>query len=73
MMYYGNYGGMNLLWWFVWMILLFWIFAIPYDIPGQRRRKDSPLDVLQKRFALGEITTEEYHEKKHLLEIDLAK
>jgi putative membrane protein len=73
MMYYGNYGGMNLLWWFVWMILLFWIFAIPYDIPGQRRRKDSPLDILQKRFASGEITKEEYHETKHLLETDLAK
>ena len=73
MMYYGNFGGMNFIWWFVWMIMLFWIFATPYDIPGQRRKKDSPLDLLQKRFASGEITTEEYKEKKMLLENDLAK
>lgn len=69
----GNFGGMNFIWWFVWMIMIFWIFATPYDIPGQRRRKDSPLDLLQKRFASGEITTEEYQEKKKMLESDLPK
>ncbi|HEK19034.1 MAG: hypothetical protein C0191_06325 [Mucilaginibacter sp.] len=74
MMYYnGNFWGMHLIWWFVWMILLFWIFATPYDIPGQRKKKESPLDILQKRFASGEITTEEYQEKKKILENDSAK
>ena len=53
--------------------MLFWIFAIPYDIPGQRMKKDSPLDILKKRFAAGEIQTEEYQEKKLILEADLAK
>ena len=64
---------MHLVWWFVWIILLFWIFAMPYDIPGQRKKKDSPLDILQKRYASGQITTEEYYEKKKNLENDLAK
>ena len=74
MFYYGYYyAGMNLIWWFVWLSLLFWIFALPYDIPGQRNKKDSPFDILKKRFASGSITDEEYHEKKKLLEIDLAK
>ena len=73
MFYNSNYWGMNLVWWFVWIMLLFWIFAVPYDIPGQRNRKDSPLDILQKRFASGEISTDEYHEKKKILETDLAK
>jgi putative membrane protein len=50
-------------------MLLFWIFATPYDIPGQRRRKDSPLEILKRRFANGEIKIEEYQEKKKLLEI----
>jgi putative membrane protein len=54
------------------MVLLFWIFATPYDIPGQRRRKDTPLGILQKRFAAGEITAEEYKEKKNILEKDKA-
>jgi len=73
MFYNSNYWGMNLVWWFVWIMLLFWIFAVPYDIPGQRNRKDSPLDILRKRFASGEISTDEYHEKKKILENDLAK
>lgn len=72
MMYYNSFGGMNFIWWFVWMIMIFWIFATPYDIPGQRRRKDSPLDILQKRLASGEINNEEYQERKKILTDDLA-
>lgn len=65
-----NYWGMNFGWWFVWGILLFWIFATPYNIPGQRTKKDTPLDILKKRMALGEIDIKEYMEKKNLLEKD---
>ena len=72
-MFYNNFGGMNFIWWIIWMIMIFWIFATPYNIPGQRTRKDSPLDILQKRFAAGEITAGEYAEKKKILKNDLAK
>ncbi|CAN5194260.1 hypothetical protein BH09BAC6_BH09BAC6_09990 [soil metagenome] len=68
MMYNGGFWGMHPLWWVLWIVIIFWIFATPYDIPGQRRRKDSPLDILKKRFAAGEITAEEYQEKKKILE-----
>ena len=69
MLYEGyHFWGMHLIWWVIWLFLLFWIFAMPYNIPGQRMMKDSPLDILQKRFALGEITNEEYQEKKKILE-----
>lgn len=69
-MYYNNYHfvGMHLVWWFIWGIFLIWIFATPYDIPGQRRKKDTPLDILKKRFASGQINNEEYQEKKKILE-----
>jgi len=68
-MYEGyHYLGMHLFWWFVWIILLFWIFALPYNIPGQRSRKETPLDKLKNRFASGEIEKEEYLEKKKLLQ-----
>jgi putative membrane protein len=68
-MYEGyNYGGMHLIWWFLWMILLVWIFATPYHIPGQRSKKDTPLDILKKRFASGQINEEEYQEKKKFIE-----
>lgn len=72
-MFYNNFGGMNFIWWVIWMIMIFWIFATPYNIPGQRTRKDSPLDILQKRFASGLIGNEEYQEKKKILENDRSK
>lgn len=68
-MYYENYHywGMNLIWWVIWLVLLFWIFASPYPIPGQKSRKDTPLDVLKKRFASGQISEQEYLEKKKII------
>ncbi len=68
MMHYENFGGMHLIWWFLWIIMLVWIFATPWNIPGQRTRKDTPLDILKKRFAAGEISKEEYEEKKKIIE-----
>jgi putative membrane protein len=48
--------------------LLFWIFAIPYDIPGQRRKKESEYDILRKKYAEGIISTIEYKDLKKNLE-----
>lgn len=68
-MYHENYyWGMNFIWWIIWVILLLWIFASPYNIPGQRRKNESAFDILQKRFANGSITEIEYQEKKKILE-----
>lgn len=70
MLYEGyHFWGMHLLWWFIWVMVFFWIFATPYGIPGQGHKKDSPLDILQKRLALGQITNQEYKEKKDILKI----
>ncbi|MEO8712731.1 MAG: SHOCT domain-containing protein [Parafilimonas sp.] len=71
-MYY-NYWGMNMIWWFVWGILLFWIFVTPYNIPGQRNKKDSALDILQKRFASGQINNQQYNQMKQILLTDVPK
>lgn len=70
MFYENNYGGMNLLWWAIWFIFIFWIFATPYDIPWQRRKRNSPFDTLKHRFAAGQITLLEYQEMKKTLEND---
>ena len=73
-MHYNNsYWGMNMIWWVIWIIMIFWIFATPYNIPGQRMKNDSPLDILRKRFAAGEINNDEYQEKKKILEADMPK
>ena len=74
---YNDYSyyfwGMHPIWWFIWFIFLFWIFILPYDIPGERRRRESPLDILKKRLASGQITKEEYEENKRILENDSVK
>ncbi len=67
MTYEYYYGGMHLIWWFFWFILLSWVFVLPYDIPGQRNRGNSPLDILEERLSSGEITQEEFAEKKQIL------
>ncbi len=71
-MFYDGYQlwGMHVGWWFIWGILLLWIFATPYDIPGQRSRRESPLDVLKKYYASGKITEAEFQEKKKNLLAD---
>jgi len=68
-MYNGyHFMGMHFVWWIIWMVLLFWIFATPYDLPGQRAKKDTPLELLKKRFASGQISKETYLEDKKLLQ-----
>jgi len=64
---------MHWIWWFIWILLFIWIFAIPYNIPCQRYKKDTALDILQKRFTSGLIPSEEYQEKKRIIQDDLAK
>lgn len=71
-MYY-YWWGMNGIWWIIWIILLVWIFAIPYGIPGQRFQKDTPLDILKKRLARGEISKETYEDLKGYLEMERMK
>lgn len=63
-----DFWGMHWFWWILWMLFIFWIFATPYDIPGQRKRKEPPLDILKKRLANGEISKEEYEELKKTIE-----
>lgn len=63
-----HFWGMHLLWWLFWVIMIIWIFVTPYDIPGQRTRNETPLSILKKRFAKGEITKAEFEEKKKFLD-----
>lgn len=68
-MYDGHhYWGMHLFWWVFWLIIVIWIFVTPYDIPGQRTKTDTPINILKKRYAKGEITKEEFEEKNRFLD-----
>jgi putative membrane protein len=65
-----EFWGMHFFWWLFWIIFLLWIFATPWDIPGQRIKRDTPLVILKKRFAKGEITKEQFEEMKKTLRED---
>lgn len=68
MHHYNHYFvGMHFFWWIIWIIIIIWIFVTPWDIPGQRK-KDTAMEILKKRLANGEISIEEFEEKKKILQ-----
>lgn len=59
--------GMHWIWWIIWVgiILLLVYNVIPYR-PGIDPKEDA-LDILEKRFARGEMEREEFEERKQVL------
>ena len=57
-------SGMHWIWWLVWAAVIaaaaWWAFSRRTAAPPEA----APLDRLQRRYADGEITTEEYEERK---------
>ena len=74
MFYDGSYtmGGMHGLWWFFWLVLIGVLVFYGWGSPSEKRRRprESPLDVLQRRLASGEIAPEQYEQRKALLDRD---
>ncbi|MEP7282773.1 MAG: SHOCT domain-containing protein [Rubrivivax sp.] len=72
MFYDGGYfmGGMHGLWWIFWVVLIGVLVFYGWGRPGGQRRRplESPLEVLQRRLANGEITPDEYQKRKALLD-----
>jgi putative membrane protein len=68
----GWFWGMHMLWWLFWIVLITGAFGVFTPVPRHRAR-ETPLQVLQRRYAAGDITTDEYEERKSLLERDAAK
>lgn len=76
MFYNGGYymGGMHGLWWIFWVALIGFVVFYGWGRPGERRRqRETPLDVLQRRLASGDITPEAYEARKALLDRDGGK
>jgi len=68
---YWHEGGVHLMMWWFWipvLFLIFWLVIRFLDAGNRRPRRDTPVDILRKRYARGEITTEEYQERKKVLE-----
>ncbi len=68
--YDGHFGGMHLMWWIIWIVFLAWVFFIPRGKSYQKTKKESPLEILKKRFAKGELSKEEFEESKKILKLE---
>jgi len=68
-MYY--FWGMHAYWWLFWVFL--WMLFFSFMMPMRRttyRQMQTPLEILQRRYAAGELTTEEYEERRTTLQRD---
>lgn len=66
------FWGMHLFWWLFWIILIVLVLWLSGPLGRNRARapRETPLEILQRRYAAGEISTEEYEERKSRLERD---
>ena len=66
--------GMHWGWWIFWIVLIIfavWLFTQRRpSVPPQSQAQETPLDILKRRYANGEISTAEYEERKARLEED---
>ena len=68
----GWFFGMHLFWWLFWIVLIIGLFGLFEPVPRKKAR-ETPLQVLQHRYAAGEISTQEYEERKKRLGQDAPK
>ena len=66
MMDYGSMmSGWGILIWIFWILVIVGIALLINYLLERRGGQESALDVLNKRYARGEITKEEFEEKKN--------
>jgi putative membrane protein len=61
--------GMHFFWWLFWIVVIAALFSLFTPVP-RRRQRGAPLELLQRRYAAGEINEKEYEERKRTLERD---
>jgi putative membrane protein len=70
--YYGSFFGMHFFWWVFWFVMIVVLFSLATPVPRRRMRLyEHPLSILQRRYAAGDITTEEYEERKAHIQKDV--
>ena len=73
-MFHGTgwwFFGMHFLWWFFWIALIVIAFSTVTPVPkSQMKSGERALDILRRRYAAGQVTTEDYERRKAILERD---
>lgn len=70
---YGYMVGMHSFWWIFWVVLI--VAMVFYwgrrdDSADREGRRQTPHELLRERFAKGEIDTNEYEQRKAVLDRD---
>lgn len=68
----ASFWGMHVFWWLFWIVLIVVFVWLIEPVPRGRAR-ETALERLQRRYADGEITTDEYEERKKRLEQDAPR
>ncbi len=70
--YDAGYFGMHFFWWLFWVLLFVSFFSYATPIPRRhfKRLQETPLAILQRRLASGEITEQEYERSKSVMARD---
>ncbi len=71
-MYNGTYWGMHMIWWFFWIAILAMTFFTPWG-SSKRSTRSSLLHTLRKTYAEGKISSQEFEERKRVLENEFSK
>ena len=71
-MFYDNaaFFGMHFFWWFFWIILWVGFFSMLRPVPHKhwQRMRETPIDILNRRLASGEINEQDYDSRKSVIE-----
>lgn len=67
----GSFIGMHFIWWFFWFAFIGIAFTSFTPIPrSQLRSGERALDILRRRYAAGQVSTEDYERRRITLERD---
>lgn len=68
-MNWGWGGGLMMILWIVLLVaIIFWIVRAAQRSGNQSSQSESAMDILKKRYARGEISKEEFEERKNALQ-----
>jgi len=58
--------GMHLIWWFFWVSAIFFVFLYE-PVSKKVISRNTPLELLKRHYATGNMSTEEYYEREKVL------
>ena len=66
-----SFFGMHVIWWFAWILIFTTAFSAFTPVPKRDFRAGvRALDILRRRYAAGQISSEDYERRKTVLERD---